>query len=395
MFYKIRTHYRHHEGKIFAWMSLFLAAATCVALPILPNFVKSILGDDSSVSIFYSFLAIVTLISSMTSGLIFKKFERTTVIKIGLGMLAITTFSLIFATRLVSMAVLLVLKTWLEMILLITLSLLVRDFAKSRSLGQEEGLKFRFQSTGALIGLLLGGFLASRVDYELVFASQSMIALVGLAYFYQKHVVEKSSAIINVKHTEKLHLLKNIKEFFSSPDRAKIYVVATIQMIWISSKYLYIPLYVAGSNYLPGMAGLILAIAIIPVIVFETRTGEFGDRYGIKNIITIGFLIIGTLLTVIFISPWPLLNFGLLAVANVGSAFIEPMRETYFLKHTSKEREGDLFGIYMTSEQFGNFVMPLIGVATLAFLPFKFIFLVFGGLMFLAAVFTRLSLKRS
>lgn len=395
MFYKIRTHYRHHEGKIFAWMSLILSAAICVTLPILPNFVKSVLNDDSSVSIFYSFLAIVTLISSLTSGFIFKKIERTTVAKIGLGTLAIISFLLIFVTELISMAILLALKTWLEMILLVTLSLLVREFAKAKNLGQEEGLRFKFQSTGALIGLLIGGFLASRADYELVFVFESMIALFGLAYFYQKHVIENHPAIINARHSEKSHVIKNIKEFFTNTDRAKIYIVAVSHMIWISFKYLYIPLYVVNSGYLPGMSGLILAMAIIPVIVFETKTGEFGDIYGLKKIITIGFLITGIMLTIIFISPWPLLNFGLLAITNVSSAFIEPMRETYFLKHTSKDRENDLYGIYLTSEQFANFLMPLIGVVTLAFLPFKFIFLTFGLLMFLAAIFSQTTLKRS
>lgn len=393
MFYKIRTNYQHREGRFFAWMSLILAVVICIIFPILPNFIKSIVGSDSAVSLFYSFLAIVTLISGLTSGFIFRKMERTAITKAGLALLALVTFSLIFVTKFIPMAILLILKTWLEMILLITLALFVRDFAKAKNLSEEEGMRFRFQNIGALMGLFLGGFLASQLDYELVFVAEALIAVFGLAYFYQKHIVENHPAIINSKRTEKINLLRNIREFFHDSERAKIFIVAIAQMLWISFKYIYIPLYVANTGYLSSMSGLILAIAMFPVIIFETKTGEFGKIFGDRKIITIGFLIIGILLTVIFVSPWPLLNFGLLAVANVGSAFIEPLRETYFLKNTPKEKENDFYGIYMTSEQLAHFLTPLFGVITLAFLPFKFLFLVFGALMFLTALFTWFKLR--
>ncbi|MCX6734278.1 MAG: MFS transporter, partial [Candidatus Peregrinibacteria bacterium] len=341
------------------------------------------------------FLAIITLVGGLSSGLIFRKIERTTVMKGSLAILAFATLFLILVTSFVSIAILMSVKIFLELLLQIVLALFIRDFATKNNLGKEESQRFRFQNLGALIGLLLGGFLASQLNYETVFAGESLIALGALVYFHKKHVLDKHPAIINNKKTEKAEFVKNIKDFFVNPERRKIYIISVIYMLWISFKYLYIPLYVANSGYLPNMTGLILALAMLPAIVFEVKTGEFGKIYTSRKVITFGFCFIGILLAIVFFSPWPLLNFGLLAITGAGAGLIEPLKEEYFLENTSVAEEERFYGVYCTYDPISNFTTPLIGVVTFLFLPFKFVFIVFGILMFSAAYFAWTSLKRS
>lgn len=393
MFYKIRTPDSHPQGKFFAWMAFMVAVAICLPHPILPNFIDSVLHSDSKVSVFFSFLAIVTLIGGLTSGLIFKRVERTTVTKASLFILALSTFFLIFVTRFTSIAVLVTIKTWMELLLQIVLALFVRDFAKAKNLGKEESLRFKFQNIGALVGLLVGGFLASQVNYEIVFIAESLVIIFALGYFHKKHILDKHPAIINSKKVTKESFFLDLKGFFQNTERLKIYIVATAHMLWICFKYLYIPLYVINSGYLSSMSGLILAIAMIPMIIFETKTGDFGEIYGVRKVIAFGFFFIGVLLAMIFLSPWPLLNFGLLAIANTGAAFVEPLREEYFLKNTSKEEEDRFYGIYGTADPVACFLSPAIGALILVFLPFKFLFIIFGAIMLLAGYFSWTSLK--
>jgi MFS family permease len=286
-------------------------------------------------------------------------------------------------------------KIYLELMLQIVLALFIRDFATKNNLGKEESQRFRFQNIGALVGLLLGGFLASQLNYETVFAGESLIALFALAYFQKKHLLDKHPAIINSKKTEKAEFFKNVKDFFVNKERRKIYIISVIYMLWISFKYLYIPLYVANSGYLPNMTGLILALAMLPAIVFEVRTGDFGKIYTSRKVITLGFCIIGALLSIVFLSPWPLLNFGLLAITGAGAGLIEPLKEEYFLDNTAVKEEERFYGVYCTYDPISNFITPLIGVATFVFLPFKFVFVIFGILMFTAAYYSWTSLKRS
>ncbi len=395
MLHPLRTHDQHPIGKFFAWMVMTLAIATCLTSPVLPSFLKLVLHSDSNVSLFFSFLAIVTLIGGLSSGFIFRKIERTTVMKWGLGILAFSTLGLVVVTEFFSIAILMSIKIFLELLLQIVLALFIRDFAKANSLGKEESQRFRFQNIGALVGLLLGGFLSSQLNYETVFIGESLVALFGLAYFHKKHIIDNHPAIINSKKTEKSDFFKNMKEFFINSERRKIYFISVIYMLWISFKYLYIPLYIANSGYLPNMSGLILSLAMIPAIVFEVKTGEFGKAYTSRKVITFGFCAIGVILTIIFLSPWPLLNFGLLAITGAGAGLIEPLKEAYFLENTSVKDEEKFYGVYFTHDPISNFLTPLIGVVTLAFLPFKFLFIVFAMLMLLAAYFSWTSLKRS
>ncbi|MBI5753683.1 MFS transporter [Candidatus Peregrinibacteria bacterium] len=387
MFYKIRTHDRHPIGKFFAWMSLIVAIGTCLVSPVLPNFLKTVVHSDSNVSLFFSFLAIVTLFGGLGSGFIFRKVERTTITKWSLAILAFSTLAIIFVTKFISIAILLTMKIFLELMLQIVLALFIRDFSKANNLGKEESLRFRFQNIGCLIGLLVGGFLASRMNYETVFIGESLMSLFGLAYFHKKHIINSK------KHPES-NFLKNLKEFFINKERRKIYLISVIYMLWISFKYLYIPLYVANSGYSPGMSGLILSLAMIPAIVFEIKTGEFGKVYTPRRVITFGFCFIGIMLTIIFLSPWPLLNFGLLAITNTGAGLIEPLKEEYFLENTAVKDEDKFYGVYCTNDPISHFLTPLIGVVTFLFLPYKFVFIVFGIIMFLAAFFAFSNLKR-
>lgn len=312
--------------------------------------------------------------------MIFSKIKRTSVLKTGFIILAITYFSLIFVTHFVGLTVMSTIKTWFELFLAISLSLFVRDFANSADLGQQEGLYYRSQNIGYFIGPLIGGFLGSRFNYESVFIIASGIMLIALMYFYHQHIVKKHPAIAN-RELKSGSLTDNVKNFFSNPNRVKAYLVTFSLVIWLAFRRIYIPLYVITSGYLENMTGLILALGIIPFILLEEKVGEYLDKKGIKLPVSAGFLIIAVSLILIFINPYPLLNFVILIVANVGAALIEPTQEYFLFKNLPKEEEDNLYGIYITASPIAAFTAPLIGAVALEILPFNALFLIFGIIM--------------
>ncbi|MEK7126963.1 MAG: MFS transporter [Patescibacteria group bacterium] len=391
--YKLRTYHKHPEGRIFAWMALILAGGMGLLSPILPNFIKSIMHTDSATSIFYSLMSIVTLIGATTSVIVFKKFQRTKIAKFGFIMLAVIYFLLVFVSKFIELTIIIAAKTWLQVLLVITIALFIRDFAKSKNLGAEEGKHFKFQNIGAMIGMFLGGFLATKFSYEFIFVIAAAVLVVGFIYFYHEHAIKKHPAIINATKVDSQRFLNNIKRFFSDKERAKAYLISLSMMSWMCFKYLYIPLYIVSSGYLESMAGLVLSMSIIPLIFLEIKVGDYADKKGIQLPISSGFLIVGILLLLIFFSPYPLLNFALVILASFGTALIEPLSETLLFKHLPKEEEDDLYGVFMTADPVASFIIPLIGAAILFFLPFKSLFAVFAGLMFIVSLYTWISLK--
>ncbi len=390
---KIRTPHKSKEGRIFSWLALLIGLAASLILPIFPNFVKSVLHTDEAVSIFFSVMALMTLSAGLCSTIIFKKLERTFVMKASFISLAVIYFMLIFVVRITELSILTTIKSWFELFAIITLSLFVRDFSNSKDFGEAEGRYFKFQNIGYLIGPLVGGFLASQFGYEIVFILAAAIVLGGFLYFYNHHVIKESAAIINMKRVSTVKFFENIKNYFSDPNRTKAYVMSFSLMGWFMVKRLYLPLYVVASGYLSSVTGIVFSLAIIPFILLEEKIGKYADAKGIRIPISSGFFIIAGGLLLTFISPFPILNFIIIILSNIGAAFIEPIQEYYLLKNTPKEQEEDFYGIYSTSTTVSSFFTPIIGALVLSVLPFKFIFLVFAVLIAVAGLYFRSSLK--
>jgi DHA1 family multidrug resistance protein-like MFS transporter len=390
---KIATPHKHRHGKVLSWMVLLSGFSIGLTLPIFPNFVKSILNTDSSVSFFYSAMAMLMFCGALLSTFIFKRIERSIILRASLLILSASFLFLVFTTRLTELSILTSIQVWLTLYLTMCLSLFVRDFAKNKDLGEEEGVFYKYHNLGYLFGPLIGGFLASYISYELVFILTALCFIIGFIYFYHLHIIRKHPAILSSKSTHKYSIFENIKRFAAEKDRIKAYIITAALMSWIGFKRLYIPLYVVFSGFIESMTGLILALGIIPLIFLEVKVGKYADKKGIRKPISFGFLIIAFTLFIIFASPNHFINFILIILANIGTAFIEPLQEYYLFKHMPEKEENSLYGIYMTADPLAFFLTPLIGAVTLLFLPFNYIFLVFGILLFGAGAFSWLTLQ--
>lgn len=391
---KIKTHLYHPTGKIFSKMAFINSFAIGLIFPIFPGFVKSMLHTEYAVSIFYSVMALMMFIAAIASTIIFKKVERTTITKASLLISGIIFFLLTFVTEVYELATLQSIRVWFNLFLLMTIALFIREFTKAERLGEQEGMSYRASAWGFLLGPLIGGFLANQFSYEFVFISTATILFIGLIHFYHLHIIQKHPAIINRKRIDKTKLINNFKEFFQNKNRRKVYLISITFMLWISFKRLYIPLYIVLSGYIESLTGIILALSIIPLILLEVKVGQYADKNGVKAPISLGFFIMGLIFIITFINPNPLINFFLLASINIGGAMVEPLQEYYLFKNLNKEKEDDLYGIYMTADPIAFFITPAIGALILFYLPFQYLFLVFGIIMLSASFFTKLNLKQ-
>jgi len=383
---KIRTHHGRKDGRIFSWMALILGFTVSCIYPIFPNFVKGIVKTDESVSLFYAAMAIMLFIGAIISPYIFKKISRTAIVKVALILSAINFVMLVFVTEITQLYFLETIRLWMKLFLVMTISLFVRDFAKEKDLGKEEGIYFRFSNIGYFVGPLVGGFVAAKFGYTEVFFLAATTSILGLIYFYSKRIVHNPAPLIEDGIISKHSLIHKAKEFFSNKDRTKAYLGTLVLFLWFSFKRIYAPLYIIASGYSDSISGVFLALSVVPYILFEVWVGKYADKHGIRIPQTLGFLIIGAFLVAIFFSPYPLLNLGLLVLANIGGSFIEPLQEYYLFKHLPKEKEEELYGIYMTTDPVSYFIAPALGAFILVFLPFKFLFLCFGGIMLFASM---------
>ncbi len=394
--HKIRTPHRHKDGKIFSWLVLSIGLGMGMVSTVMPNFVKTIVKTDSLVSVFYIFIAITALVGSVISTIIFRKFNRTAIMKWGFFIAALALFMFIFVTSITQLSIIETARSWVILFLLIALALFVRDFASSGELAQQEGRYYRFMNIGFFIGPLIGGFLGARFNHDGVFILASFVFIIGLLYFSFKHVIKEHPAIVNAqKRTNKIEFFLNVKKFFENGGRTKAYLIRMFLTFWFGFERVYVPLYVISSGYLENMTGVIFALELIPYILLEVAIGKYADKFGPKAPVALGFTIMVVALIGIFFSPYPILNFALLLVANLGGSFIEPLQEFVLFKHLPKEEEESLYGVYLTADNIAFVLAPLLGLTILFFFPFKWIFLGMAAALTIPAILFYKTLKKT
>ncbi|MFH1533729.1 MAG: MFS transporter [Nitrospirota bacterium] len=392
---KIRTHHKHEEGKKLAYLALITGIGASLTLPILPTFVKTILNTDTSVSVFYSGMAIMMLLAALVSTYLFKKVDRAKTVKGSLLITSAVFLFLVFTTRIHALSFLISLHVIFALFIAMSLSLYVRDFAKSKNLGEEEGKYFKYSNLGYLIGPLVGGFTGAYVGYELVFILSSLTFISAFFYFNHLHIVQNHPVLNSEDQLKSYQIVPNLKHYFTNKNRCKVFTFTLFLMMWTGFKRLYIPLYVVFSGYIESMSGIILALTIVPLILLEVKTGEYADKHGVRKPISMGFIIMAVSLLVIFFSPYTILNFGILILAHLGMAFVEPLQEYFLFKNMKKEEEDELYGVYMSADPIALFITPAIGALTLLLLPFNYLFLTFGVLMVIASATSWFTLRHS
>lgn len=69
----------------------------------------------------------------------------------------------------------------------------------------------------------------------------------------------------------------------------------------------------------------------------------------------------------------------LLVLASIGPAILEPNTEAYFFDITPDKDESRFYGPFNTSIDVNQFVAKIVSSIVLLCLPFRYVFLVFGG----------------
>ena len=129
---------------------------------------------------------------------------------------------------------------------------------------------------------------------------------------------------------------------------------------------------------------IIFTIMLLPFILFEIPAGRAADKWcGEKELLSSGFIIIALFTMVIpFISiPSFIIWTAVLFVTRVGASIVEITTESYFFKHVQGDN-ADIISFFRMTHPFAYIAGPIIAIIALQLLPFQYIFLALGIIMF-------------
>ncbi len=129
--------------------------------------------------------------------------------------------------------------------------------------------------------------------------------------------------------------------------------------------------------------GLIFTLMLLPFVIFEVPVGEMADnKYGEKEFLTIGFIVMGlATLFISFITAQVLFIWAaVLFITRIGASFVEVSTESYFFKQVNQSKT-DVISFFRVTRPISFIVAPILATISLQFIPFQYMFIVIGTLM--------------
>ncbi|PIN88142.1 hypothetical protein COV12_00090 [Candidatus Woesearchaeota archaeon CG10_big_fil_rev_8_21_14_0_10_32_24] len=355
-----RTHHNHDLGKLFAWLALTTGLANAAFWTIFPLVVENVVGSEALVGIFFSLISVIGFGGSLLSTVILRKVSRVKITKWSLigGSIFILLFTFIISKT--HLYIFEIPRALCTLIVGIVLSLYIRDTANAHKIGLAEGRYYLYANIGWLIGPLIGGYLGQLISRNAVFIFSAFLYFISFIIFQHQHI-NQHPLITHQKEKKTItELFSNIKDFFKIKELWSVYAITLGLNYWWAISTIYIPLYIIQQGFGDEVVGWVVAAGILPLVLFEKIIGTLADKHGLRIYLAMGFLITAiftALFDIISIVPIVLI---LMAVVNIGAAFIEPLQETYLFEIIKKKDEEKFYGVYNTADPLANILGPLI-----------------------------------
>ncbi|MFB1114805.1 multidrug efflux MFS transporter MdtG [Dickeya dadantii] len=247
---------------------------------------------------------------------------------------------------------------------------------------------------GALLGPLLGGYLADTFGLRPVFFITAVVLFICflITLFLIRERIEPIRKKDMLSGQQVMVSLKNPHLVVSLFVTTMIIQIATGSIAPILT--LYVRELAGQTDNLAFISGVIAAIPGVSALLSAPRLGKLGDKIGPERIL-IAMLILSVLLLIpmAFVqSPWQLALLRFLLGAADGALL--PAVQTLLLYHSSHQVAGRIFSYNQSFRDVGNVTGPLLGASVSASFGFRTVFLVTAAVVMINVFYSWFSLRR-
>ncbi|MFZ2832136.1 MAG: MFS transporter [Minisyncoccia bacterium] len=354
------------------------------------SFISKVLPSELLVGLIFSFAALFTVAGTFLLPRALRRFGnyRTTLTVMGAEIL--TLIALAFISNPFVVIFFFIAQRVLADIIFLNLDYFVESFTDNEKTGGMRGVFMTVLNIAIAVAPFLAGMLLANDDYAKIWLAAALFMSLGFIVIakYFKHYKDPHYVVPAFKTT--FHIVKG------SHDLHSIIFMHFLLSFFFAMMVIYTPIYLNKHIGIPmsDILGTIIPIALIPFIIFEVFLGKLADnRYGEKEILTVGFLIMGISTMSIFWVTTASVAFwaGLLFISRTGASAVEIMTESYFYKQVGPA-DAHLITFMRTTRATSYIMAPIAGSLILAFLDFRYLFLALG-LFMLSAIWFSLTIR--
>jgi len=265
-------------------------------------------------------------------------------------------------------------------LIFLCLDIFIEHFGDPKTIGRTRGIFLFFVSLAWMISPLITSYLIRVDGYEAVYLlafGATILMTFGLLFSVRK---------FEDKIYKRTPFFETYKYLKTNHHMLSITIINFILQFFYAWMIVYTPIYLHQHIGLTWQqTGIIFTMMLSPFVLFELPIGILIDKYHVRKrtLLYIGVAIMGlSTLTISLIFSQSILIWGIILFATrTGAAMIEATSEIYFFTHI-KEEDTHLLGVYRDMTHVAYIIAPLLATLIFMFLPFQYLFLILGLLIF-------------
>lgn len=368
-------------------LSLFFAFHVALPTFINSSFLNLFL-TEKLLSFVYIIASVITIILFFLSPLILRKIGNY---RLAISLIILEAFSLL-TLILAKNVVLLILAFTASLIFIsffyFSLDIFLEGFSVDKKTGKIRGLYLTLSNLSWILSPLLAGFILTNSDYWKIYLA-SLLFLIPIFFILVLRFKNFSDSKYEITSG-----WQTVLQILASKNIRNIFGTNFLLNFFYSWMTIYTPLYLhkyIGFSW--EQIGIIFSIMLLPFVFFQYILGKFADeKWGEKEILVLGFVIIGSSTLSLFFLPintslwvWA----AILFVTRIGASSVEIMSDTYFFKNVGV-LNANIISFFRMARPLAYILGPLVLALSLNLFPAGSgqIFLVLGLIMFTGLYFS-------
>lgn len=261
-----------------------------------------------------------------------------------------------------------------------TFDIFLEGFSYDISTGKTRGIYLTFINMAWVFGPLLAGLILTDGDYYKIYLASFFLLIPVFV------ILRATLCKFKDSHYSNSNPLKTISQVWRNKNILNVFMAVFLLQIFYAWMTIYMPIYLHTNLGLPWSSiGIIFSIMLLPFIFVQLPAGKLADsRFGEKEMLSIGFVIIAlTTMIIFFVDSQNILIWGLILFATrIGAALVEIMCDVYFFKKVDNNN-ANIISFFRMARPFAYIMGPILATLILSVTGFgiKNLFLILGFLM--------------
>jgi len=358
---------RHLPIFLISVLGLFYVAGNGSVFFALPLIANSLVNDLMIVGLLIAIPNFVSLFLDVPLGGLSDYLGRKKLLGSGLFMMGLLGIVLPTISTVPALILFLVVFGIANQLIYISVRAFIMDISPLNKTSEYFGFFEALASIGFTIGPIVGGMLIADqlsigvLSVGLFYFTMCLIALVIV--FTLKETIPKEGLTSSIKDLIKKDKLifRELIEFKELRGPGAIILILTFILVTADGLIWTMEPLFATLGLDTATVGLILAMFVVPFILFDVPAGYLADKIGKTKVMFIGLIIAGIFLISFGSTREPNLLLIFAFIATTGLALVRPSVDGLLTDLAEQKHKGGIVGVWDVSEDLGYVIGPILG----------------------------------